>query len=372
MLLKYITLVSGFNYLIFSFVLLLKNVPNKKANLVLGFVFLMMSVYSIMLSYYYTALLEKNYYYLIHYIPADYILVLLLGPFMFFYINIILNKPVLKYSWIHLIVIIPAIVFNVYFAQLPVKERIDLLIVNFEVGIWQTNLLNALFYVQMTIYLIIGYFIIRKQLKISSKVTTDSVQVDISWLETLLLIDIAIMVLSAPISFYLANERSNIIIAQLAMDIQLVYIFVKSAWQTGIFPVEVVALEQKNKESILKIADDKVEDYFRTLVTFMESEKPYLLEECNLITVSEQTGISVHHLSNIINSRIAKNFPDFINEYRINEAKKILSSNHSEKVTLEAVGYECGFGSKSSFNKAFKKQTNLTPSQFRQQSKSIS
>jgi len=82
------------------------------------------------------------------------------------------------------------------------------------------------------------------------------------------------------------------------------------------------------------------------------------------------TGISVHHLSNILNNRFEKNFSDFINAYRVEEAKRVLSLDQFTKMTLEAIGYECGFGSKSSFNKAFKKITNFTPSEYRNHSKS--
>ena len=247
--------------------------------------------------------------------------------------------------------------------------RIDLLLLSFEKGIWPINLLNALFYIQMTIYLFICYRIIQKQLKLSSKVLKGSNQVDVSWLKTLIIIDLIIMIGSAPLSFYIANEKTSVIIAQLAMDIQLVYIFFKSTWQTGVFPSENI-IEVKFKEPVLKIADEVVEDYFKALMVFMEEKKPYLLEDCNIQFISEQTNICVHHLSNILNQRINKNFSDFVNEYRINEAKNILTSSQSKQMTLEAIGYECGFGSKSSFNKVFKKLTNYTPSEYRLLSKS--
>ena len=221
----------------------------------------------------------------------------------------------------------------------------------------------------MTLYLFVCYRIITDQLNVSGKVLKGAIMVDVSWLKTLMMIDLIVMFVSAPLCFYFANEQTSNIIAQLAMDIQLVYVFFKSTWQTGIFPGENIS-ETKPKDPILKIADDVVDDYFKTLMTFMQDKKPYLQENCSIQTVSEQTGISVHHLSNILNQRFEKSFPDFINEYRINEAIRILNSDQSSKMTLEAIGYECGFGSKSSFNKAFKKLTSSTPSIYRLRSKS--
>lgn len=372
MFLKYITIISGFNYLLLSIVLLFRKTPLKKDNLVLGILFLIMALYSIQLSMYNSALLENDYIFLGYYIPVDYILIALMGPAIYIYIRTLLNKPLKTRSfkvWLHTLPVIPPLIFLAYFVSLPKMERIDLLILNFEKGFWAINMLNVLFYLQMTVYLFVCYRIIRKQLSVSTKVSHGTIQIDISWLKTLMIIDLAIMCFSAPLCFYLGNEKVSNTIAQLAMDIQLIYIFFKSVWQTGVFPGEQIA-EVKAKESMLKIADDVVDDYFKILMKYMEEKKPYLQEDCNIQSVSEQTNISVHHLSNIINKRFDKNFPEFINHYRVIEARKILDSQLSEKMTLEAIGYECGFGSKSSFNKAFKKITNFTPSEYRIQSKS--
>jgi len=373
MIIKYITLISGFNYFLFSIVVLFRKTPARRDNLILGSLFLLMSIYSFLLSFYNTALLESDYGFLGYYLPVDYILITLMGPFFYFYINVLLNRDI-KFQPIRLILhalpVIPALVFIGYFISLPRIERIDLLLLNFEKGIWQITFLNALFYIQMTVYLIICFRLIRQQLKVSETILKDTTVVDVSWLKTLIIIDLVIMIGSAPLSFLIANEKATNIIAQLAMDIQLIYIFFKSTWQTGLFSTENVKAEIKSKESVLKISDNIAEDYLKTLLIYMEEKKPYLLEDCTIQNVSEKTGISVHHLSNILNKRFDKNFSDFINEFRINEAKRLLSSGEYSKMTLEAIGYECGFGSKSNFNKAFKKLTNQTPSEFRTQSKS--
>ena len=107
-----------------------------------------------------------------------------------------------------------------------------------------------------------------------------------------------------------------------------------------------------------------------TLTSYMKQEKPYLNEDCTLQYIAEQTGISGHHLSNVLNNKLKKSFSDFINEYRIEESKEILKASNDNNLTIEAVGFECGFGSKSSFNKVFKRHTQLTPSQYRQKHKS--
>jgi AraC-like DNA-binding protein len=369
MFLKYITLFSGLNYLIFASVLLIKKSPIKKANRVLGFLFILLAVYSIILSFYYTALFTKNYSHLIYYVPFDLILLLMLGPSLFLYVKVLLDQSIKLNIFklvIQLLPFIPAITFIIYFLFQDTSTRLNMLIENFEKGLWHTNLLNLLVYFQMTVYLILCYKAIQKQLKISSKITVNKIQMDVSWLRIYVVLNLSFMLLSAPLSFYLANEKVNLLIAQFAMIIQFIYLFVKSTLQTGFFPAEAIS-EVKSKDVALKITDQTASDYYKELTILMELKKPYLKEDCNILIVSEQTGISIHHISNILNNHINKSFPDFINEYRINEAKKILSSKQINKLTLEALGFECGFGSKSSFNKAFKKLTKLTPSEFREQ-----
>ena len=72
-----------------------------------------------------------------------------------------------------------------------------------------------------------------------------------------------------------------------------------------------------------------------------------------------------HYLSQIINEKLNCNFLDFINGYRIDDAKDKLLDENYEHFTILAIAYEVGFNSKSAFYTAFKKNTNSTPSQYR-------
>jgi AraC-like DNA-binding protein len=76
-------------------------------------------------------------------------------------------------------------------------------------------------------------------------------------------------------------------------------------------------------------------------------------------------NVSTHHLSQIINERLNKNFFEFINHFRVKEAKRLLKDPGSQHLTLAAIGFEAGFNSVSSFNSIFKKATSFTPSQYR-------
>ncbi len=372
MLLKYITVASALNFLLLSFMLHIKKTPIKRANSIMGVFFGLMAIYSFLVSFRFTALIDGHYSLLGHYVPIDGIFMLLMGPSLYFYILSILNKPPKFNSWsilYHLIPTIPFIAFNIYFATLPQSYRISWFIRDFTTGTLETNLLNVVLYMQIPVYLFLSYSLINKQLSVSSKVSINEVSMDVSWLKPFLLMNIAFVLTSAPLCFYFANEKANIIIGELAMNIQFLYIFSKSVWNKGIFSFETEG-RQRSSEPALKIGDQLADHYLDTLTAYMQKEKPYLNEDCNLQFISEQTGISGHHLSNILNSKLKKSFSDFVNEYRIEESKEILKASNRNNLTIEAVGFECGFGSKSSFNKVFKRHTQLTPSQFRDKYKS--
>ncbi|WP_338812789.1 helix-turn-helix domain-containing protein [Bernardetia sp. Wsw4-3y2] len=83
--------------------------------------------------------------------------------------------------------------------------------------------------------------------------------------------------------------------------------------------------------------------------------------------LAEKINVLPHYLSQFLNDNLNKSFPLYINEHRIEAAKKLLLLNDS--YTLEAIGYECGFNSKSTFFSTFKKITNYTPASYKKKYK---
>lgn len=95
------------------------------------------------------------------------------------------------------------------------------------------------------------------------------------------------------------------------------------------------------------------------LENIMNEKSLYKNPNLNLQDLSKEINISSHQLSQFLNNNLGKNFTSFVNEFRIHEACKIITSN--DKLTLESVGYDVGFNSKSTFFAAFKKHTGTTP-----------
>jgi AraC-like DNA-binding protein len=96
----------------------------------------------------------------------------------------------------------------------------------------------------------------------------------------------------------------------------------------------------------------------------MDNEK-YLDSELNIVDLSKELNISSKLLSQVINEGYNCNFFDFVNKYRIDMAKSLFRNQTDTKLTISEVMYDSGFNSKSSFNTAFKKFTQKTPTQFK-------
>lgn len=123
--------------------------------------------------------------------------------------------------------------------------------------------------------------------------------------------------------------------------------------------------KEKYKRSGLK--DEDAEVYIEKLLAFMEKEKPYLDAEMTIQDLSAKINISKHHLTQILNNNLGKNFFTFVNEFRIEEVKRKLADPTFDHLTILGIAFDCGFNSKSSFNNIFKQYTGSTPSEYKKQ-----
>ena len=104
------------------------------------------------------------------------------------------------------------------------------------------------------------------------------------------------------------------------------------------------------------------------LVQNLEQETLYRNPDLSRATLTSQTGIPSNRVSELINGHFGVNFSEWVNTYRIEEAKSLLTDR--QQLTVQEIFYDVGFNSKSAFNKAFKKHTGQTPSVFREESRS--
>ena len=103
---------------------------------------------------------------------------------------------------------------------------------------------------------------------------------------------------------------------------------------------------------------------YRELEKCMVEKKPYLDPKLSLHKLSKIHQISSSRLSQIINSQSKTNFHDFVNHYRVEAVKKQLLTEDLTKYSIIGIAEDCGFNSKASFNRVFKKLAGMTPTQF--------
>ncbi|MBM6994029.1 MAG: helix-turn-helix transcriptional regulator [Prevotella sp.] len=125
------------------------------------------------------------------------------------------------------------------------------------------------------------------------------------------------------------------------------------------------ASDNKEKYSNISLSTDEMQHYVERLKDYMAMEKPYLNPDLTLPLLAGELNIPNHHLSRVINEQFGQNFFDFINGYRVEEVKRKLFDPALAGFSLLGVAFECGFNSKSAFNRIFKKSTGFTPSEYK-------
>lgn len=111
--------------------------------------------------------------------------------------------------------------------------------------------------------------------------------------------------------------------------------------------------------------DAREQQILTKLINLLTNDKLYLNSELNINEIAKQLGTNRSVLSKIINTYFNKNFPALLNEYRINEAIKLLMDNKTKNYKMEAISEMCGYNNRQVFHLAFKRETGVTPNDFR-------
>lgn len=121
----------------------------------------------------------------------------------------------------------------------------------------------------------------------------------------------------------------------------------------------------KAKYQRSSLSNEEAAVILQKLVKIMESEKLFLEPELTLPELSEKLSVLPCHLSQVINEELNKSFYDFVNEHRVRETQRLLSSSEYGHLSILGIALDAGFNSKSAFYSAFGKYTGMTPSEFR-------
>lgn len=112
------------------------------------------------------------------------------------------------------------------------------------------------------------------------------------------------------------------------------------------------------------LTDKEAKSIMKKMNDFMESEKPFIDSKLSIQEFSAKLGLPVHAISEVTNGSMGQNFFDYLNNYRIEEFKRLATKSKKDEIIILHLAFDAGFSSKTSFNIAFKKFTGETPSQF--------
>ncbi len=232
------------------------------------------------------------------------------------------------------------------------------------------QLVLALGTVSQLFYFVLSLNLLKTYKQACFEMRSDALSLQLDWLRNILLAMIVITVIDLlrlnlqPI-LDLVMAKIWYFTMQLSFYLLTSYIVVQAIWQPSRFTGLQHYLEQQKKTVS---EQKKAEPIFAELDHIIKTQKLYQQPRFSLQDLAQHTGLSSKDISWAINDGCQLNFCDYINRHRIDEIKAKLTVK--KESNLLSVALDAGFNSKSSFNKSFKKQVGITPSQYMKSAKS--
>jgi AraC-like DNA-binding protein len=144
---------------------------------------------------------------------------------------------------------------------------------------------------------------------------------------------------------------------------------IKDNWQEKPVPVlsipNLVVHKKAGKYASTGLKEQEASRILTKLEQLMREQKIFLNPEIKIEKLAELAGTNRHCVSQVLNERAGHNFYDYINQHRVNEAKRLLMDPEYSNQKIASIAYDAGFNSLSAFNEVFKKVTGMTPSRFK-------
>ena len=183
--------------------------------------------------------------------------------------------------------------------------------------------------------------------------------------------------------FFLFNLSSNLLYKRLEIvsgwsmiewpvDIFFLSVVIALLSFTALLVNSGVAFLPPSKYASSSLNKNSYDEMISEISRIIREKQLYKQFDFNLQLLSDELNSNSGYISQTINHGLGIRFNDYINQFRVEEAKLQLRSSENNHITIEAISELCGFKSKSTFFRAFKKETGLTPKQFIQDSKKSS
>ncbi len=335
-------------------------------------------VYSIHITEY-VALMSGLIFHLPYLVGVTFPLLLLVGPVFLLYVEA-LNRPNFHYKRQHLLYVTPFLVWLVYFVPFyfeSLSSKMDFINELASLQISPAPFLYGLSTLMTN--LLFAYLAYRKifqyEVWLSHNHSTDRL-FRLKWTKKLALGFTLLIVLNT-ISF-IANKINNTYVLELdvlfVLGMVVIIIMIghnaqiRSNTYSIYLPITSANINEP-KYQTSSLDQSKVEQIKGLLLSHISEHKPYLNSELKVSDLADQINVPAYHLSQIVNQEFGTNFFEFINQYRIESAKRMLRDESFDHFKILAVAIENGFNNKASFNRVFKKYTAVTPSEYRRKGK---
>ena len=296
---------------------------------------------------------------------------LLQAVFLYFYVSSVTNQFPKKRS-IALWHLSPAVISYLYlipFFILPAEQKLEVFANNGKGYETFYTINSMLIYLSGIIYVVWSSLLLRNHKKNIRNQFSDIEYINLKWLQLLIygIGVIWILVIFTKNGEYIFTGVSIFVILIGFFGIQQKDIF--SSKKSIIKNIEVNSIDKdkstkKEKYATSGLTNKVAEDHYKNLIQKITQKAYYKQNDLSLNDLASNLDIHPNYLSQIINEKEEMTFYDFINTFRVEEFKKLIQIPENKQFTLLALAYDCGFNSKSSFNRYFKKNTGKTPSQF--------
>ncbi|UCH97179.1 MAG: helix-turn-helix domain-containing protein [Candidatus Aminicenantes bacterium] len=149
----------------------------------------------------------------------------------------------------------------------------------------------------------------------------------------------------------------------------LILIILAALAAAGFYVYKKQLFGKKAKYKSSSLTPQFADECIKRLTYLMEEEKVYRQADISLPLLAQKLSVPPHVLSQVLNEKLNRNVSDFINSYRIEEAKKILQTPAGARKKMVSIAFDVGFNTIVAFYNAFKKYTNMTPAQYKKEVK---
>lgn len=371
-------LIFFFNGIIFAFLLLRKAIIYEhKSSKWLSFLLFLCAMYiaPYMLGYagWYSTKTTRE---ILFFVP--FMQVLLIGPVIYYYTKSLLNNSfaLSRKNWFHFI---PAILYLGYSLIIFITDKLVLDEFYFYADGKDKDLANwyqIAGIISMSYYLVISlqHYYTYKKLVFNKVSFAETIL--FKWIKNFIIAFLAIIILR--VLLFILNPEWGEFGSQFWHYIVFSFVIFYVSINGYATAVKISFLNDANSESInvfseiieekeiiIEPANEKeIEIWKSKILELINNEKIHQNPKLTLVNLSEKLETNSKNISNVINTGFELNFNDFINKYRIEAVKEKLINGEHKTTTLLGIAFDCGFNSKSTFNRAFKKSTSLSPKEF--------